>query len=697
MLQRSTLAIAVLAALNFSAQANSSAESADEQLQTNPATEQAKPIERIQVRASGLRRDVVEMAGPVSVLAGDELLQRAEASIGETLKFEPGVHGNYFGQVASSPVIRGLDGARVQVIHNGMGTGDVSREGPDHAITADAITAQQIEVLRGPATLLYGSGAIGGVINVVDNRIPRNALSWPETTVQTRYNTAGSERSLSFAHDSSRESMAFHADGYYRKGNDYRVPTYTSDEGFSANRLDNSWNEHRVVNLGTSHVADWGFVGVSYGNIASEYGLPEGPEDPALAEDGEFIKLNQHRVALAAEYQPQHQRWELLTADIAFTDYDHAEYDDGEPETEFTSKNWELRVSGLYLLPQGWRGILGYHGNFRDYEAVGEEAFTPSTDTDTHALFWLQERNFGNLKGEVGARVERLTQKAPELTDSAGVRAVSDSFNLFSWSVGAVYQLPANQQLTAAFSRAERALAANELYANGVHVGTRSYEIGTAYRVETGGMGTEIFSDTSLSKIERANNIDVGFRGQQQTLSYQVNVFYNDIDNFAYLRNLGFQIADLDAYQYTQQRARLHGAEASVTWQFMANQQVTLMGDIVRARLIDSNDGNSNLPRIPPQRVGGEYQYTANQWVAKVGVHRYAAQNRTANNEDTTAGYTLIDAAVNYNFTWNNNDMMWFAKLQNASNKLAFVHSSFIKDDAPLAARNVTIGLQARF
>ncbi|MCH8500785.1 MAG: TonB-dependent receptor [Aliidiomarina sp.] len=682
----SGVALAVAAVLAVSVQA----QEAEVERTVSAAADE---VERIQVRAAGLRRDVVDMAGPVSVLSGDELVQRAEASIGETLKFEPGVHGNYFGPIASSPVIRGLDGARVQVVHNGMGTGDVSREGPDHAITADAITAQQIEVLRGPATLLYGSGAIGGVINVVDNRIPRSAVTWPETVVQGRFNTAASERSLSFAHDSGSENIAFHADGFYRNGNDYRVPTYTSDDGFSSRRLDNSWSEHQVLNLGTSYVADWGFIGLSYGAIRSEYGLPEGPDDPAEADDGELIKLNQQRFALAAEYQPQHANWDVLTADVAFTDYDHAEYDDGEPETEFTSKAWEVRLSGTYVLPQGWRGIVGYHGAFRDYEAVGEEAFTPSTDTDSQALFWLQERAFGRLTAEFGARVERLTQKAPEVRDSAGVQAIRDSFDLFSWSVGAVYRWREGHQLTSAFSRAERALAANELYANGIHVGTRSYEIGTAYRVN----GDEILEDSSLSKVERANNLDVGMRGDIASVSYQVNLFYNEIDNFAYLRNLGYEIEGLTAYQYTQQKARLHGAEASLTWRFLPNQQVTVMGDVVRARLVEGVAGNSNLPRIPPHRFGAEYRYTANQWVATAGVNRYAAQTRAAANESPTSGYTLFDASVNYNFVWNGHDMMWFAKAQNLTNELAFVHSSFIKDDAPLAGRNLSVGLQARF
>lgn len=656
-------------------------------------TEASQAIEIITVRASGLNRNAVEMAGPVSVLSGDKLTQRAEASIGETLKYEPGVHGNYFGPVASSPVIRGLDGPRVQVVRNGMSTGDVSREGPDHAITADAMTAQQIEVLRGPATLLYGSGAIGGVINVVDNRIPRALSGQSDTLLQGKFNTAASERALSFAHDRSGDSLAFHADGHYRKSTDYRVPRYTNDEGFSSSQLDNSWSEHQTLNIGSSHVADWGFIGLSYGYMSSEYGLPEGPSSPAEEDDGELIKLNQQRVALAAEYQPEHQSWERLTADLAFTDYDHAEYDDGLAETEFTSKAWELRLTGVSLLENGWRGVIGYHGTTRDYEAAGEEAFTPNTDTDSHALFWLQERQFGALKVEAGARVERLVHEAWDVEDTTGIRDIRDPFNLFSWSLGAVYNLNADHQLTAAFSHAERAPIANELYANGVHVGTRSYEIGTAYRVTQEDNDTNITSDPGLSSVERANNLDLGLRGRFADFRYQVNVFYNQINDFAYLRNLGIQIADLDAYQYTQRDATLRGAEAEISWQFMPGQELSLMADTVRARL----DEGGNLPRIPPHRVGAEYRYVANQWVATLGASRYGRQSDVAENEDITQGYTLLEASLNYDFNWQTWDMMWFAKLQNATNRLAFVHSSFIKEEAPLPGRSLSIGLQARF
>lgn len=655
------------------------------------ASEAAAKVERIEVRASGLKREVVEMAGPVSVLSGEELLRRTDVSIGETLKYEVGVHANYYGPVASRPVIRGLDGARVQVVHNGMGTGDVSREGPDHTITADAVTAQQIEVLRGPATLLYGSGAIGGVINVVDNRIPQRVPAQRETILQTRYGTAAGDRSLSFAHDNGQGSLAWHADGSYRKGNDYRVPRYQNDEGDSSQRLQNSWSEHQVLNLGSSYVAEQGFVGVSIGKLKTEYGLPEGPSsEPA---EGEYIKLNQQRLALASEYRPQQSNWQNLNFDLAYTDYDHAEFEADEAGTEFLSKAWELRSSATYELPASWRGILGYHAILRDYQALGDETFTPNTDTDSHALFMLHEKRFGPVKLEFGSRFERLTHQAYELTDDNGSRDLRQQFNLFSWSVGAVYQLQSEQQLTLSYSQAERAPAANELYANGIHIGTRSYEIGVAYQVAEQSSGASILHDAALATAERANNLDLGWRGQFADVRANINLFYNQIDNYAFLANLGFQIAGFDAYQYQQQDARLHGAEASISWQLTPEHQLTVLGDTVVARL----RSGGYLPRVPSFRLGAEYEYRADNWAGQLGLTHYGKQNRLAENETVTAGYTLLEAGLNYYFDWQQHEVMAFAKVQNLTNRLGFVHSSFIKEDAPLPGRQLVLGLRLSF
>ncbi|WP_333607446.1 TonB-dependent receptor [Arsukibacterium sp.] len=674
----------------YAAEPASGTDQQDELLEV-PGSANKPAVERIEVRASGLKRNVVDMAGPVSVLAGEDLLRRTDVSIGETLKYEVGVHANYYGPVASRPVIRGLDGARVQVVHNGMGTGDVSREGPDHTITADAVTAQQIEVLRGPATLLYGSGAIGGVINVVDNRIPQQVPVQSDTIVQSRFATAASERSLSFAHDNGAAQFAWHIDGNVRKGNDYKVPFYQNEDGDSSKRLQNSWSEHQVLNIGTSYIAEQGFIGLSYGVIKTEYGLPEGPGEQE--EEGEYIKLNQQRVSLASEYRPGGSLWQSITADIAFTDYDHAEFEEGEAGTEFLSQALELRTTATYELADSWRGIVGYHGNLRDYQALGDETFTPNTDTDSHALFMLHEKRFGEVKLEFGSRYEQLAHQAYELTDSLGSRDLKQTFNLFSWSFGAVYQLQPNQQLTLSYSQAQRAPAANELYANGIHIGTRSYEIGVGYEVTQNNGAVQIVHNPQLATAEQANNIDLGWRGQFASVSANINLFYNQIDNYAFLANLGFEIADFAAYQYQQQDARLHGMEASVSWQLTPEHQLTLIGDTVVARLRDGG----YLPRVPAYRLGAEYAYRADNWGGQLGLTHYGKQQRLAENETATAGYTVAEAGINYYLNWQQYELTTFVKLQNLSNRLGFVHSSFIKEDAPLPGRQLVLGLRLAF
>ncbi|MCH8538887.1 MAG: TonB-dependent receptor plug domain-containing protein, partial [Alkalimonas sp.] len=231
-------------------------------------------IERMVVSASGLHKYNLDMATPVSVLAGEQLSRRAEPTIGETLKKQPGVHGNYFGPVASSPVIRGLDGPRVRVLNNGLDTGDVSRIGPDHAIMADAMTTEQIEVLRGPATLLYGSGAIGGVVNVVDNRVPRQLRPESDTIIETRYNSVSDEKTVAFNHDGSQNAIAWHIDALHRQSDDYKVPAFTNDEGERAKEIDNSWLDTTSFNAGLSYIGSRGLIGFHAGRTESDYGIP---------------------------------------------------------------------------------------------------------------------------------------------------------------------------------------------------------------------------------------------------------------------------------------------------------------------------------------------------------------------------------------------------------------------------------------
>ena len=684
-------------------------------------------IERIVVAASGIHKYNLEMATPVSVLATEELSRRTEPTLGETLKYEPGVHANYYGPVASSPIIRGLDGPRVRVMNNGLSTGDVSRIGPDHAITADALTAQQIEVLRGPATLLYGSGAIGGVVNVVDNRIPRQLRANSETKLETRYVDVSDEKTVALNHEGSGNNIAWHVDGFNRDTADYEVPRFTNDEGESTNTLENSWTQSKALNAGVSLIGDAGLFGISIGRLESDYGIPgqheehgeeHGGEDTELdehaEEEGVFAKLKQNRLSMAGELYTPFAGVETLAFTAAYTDYQHQEIEDGAPGTTFKNKALESRITLEHEAIAGWHGIVGYHLQHADYQAFGEEAFTPDSDSLSHALFALEEKQFGNLTVQLGGRIERTKHSAGavELGHEAGmVSDLSDTFAALSASAGLVWEFTPGFSWALAVSHSERAPSAAELYSNGAHIATSSYELGLAYELHDG----EIEVSERNVKKETANNVDVTFRSFQGDLTFTYNFFYNKVGDYLYLSNTGLTMEDLEAghsdaediheeeghagddsfplYQYQQQDATLYGMEFEARYKLNNAQSLNVFFDAVRAKL----DGGDYLPRIPPYKTGVGYQYNGLSWSADIGVTHYARQDKVAVNESTTKGYTLVDANINYDFNLAKVDMTAFLRATNLTNELGFVHSSFIKEDAPLPGRALTLGIRAMF
>jgi iron complex outermembrane receptor protein len=694
-------------------------------------------IERIKVSASGLHHYDLEMAHPVSVLSGEQLALKTEPTIGETLKSLPGVHSNYYGPVAASPVIRGLDGPRVKLLSNGLDTGDVSRVGPDHAITADAITTEQIEVLRGPSTLLYGSGAIGGVVNIVDNRIPRQ-LRAPQTVLDSRYNSVSDEKSIALTHDGSADQLAWHFDGFDRQSNNYDVPTFTNDEGETSEQLENSWLDNQSLNGGLSWVGSQGLFGVTVGHIDSNYGIPghhahgeeheEDHDEAEHAEEGVYAAVKQDRVGIAGEIYSPLAGIETLSFNGAYTDYQHVEMEADVAGTTFKNKSFENRITVEHADIAGWHGLVGIHQQSSDYQAFGEEAFTPNSISDSYALFLLEEKSFGEVTAQLGARVERTKHRADSIAfihdheedhEEGHEEEHEDEqtkdfakFNAASVSAGLVWNFVPGYQWAASLSRSERAPSAAEIYANGAHIATSSYELGLAYQLDDDG---DILLNTNSMPTEVANNIDIGFRKIEGDLTFSYNFFFNQIDNFLYQANTGLTMEDLvehdhddhaedeedhdhahgdfDIYQYQQRDVRMYGLEFALAYQIDAAQQVSLFADSVRARLKDGSD----LPRIPPIKAGVEYQYQAQQWSANLGATYYASQNKVSAYETETASYTSVDASVSYFFDLSSVDMTAFVKATNLTDKLGFVHSSFIKEDAPLPGRAITLGVTARF
>ena len=694
-------------------------------------------LERMTVSASGLHHYDLEMAHPVSVMSGEDLSRHTEATIGETLKTLPGVHSNYYGPVAASPVIRGLDGPRVKLLSNGMDTGDVSRVGPDHAISADAITTEQIEVLRGPATLLYGSGAIGGVVNIVDNRIPRQLRS-PQTVLDARLNNVADEKTYALAHDGAIDQFAWHLDGFDRSSNNYEVPEFINDEGEKLKVLENSALDNQAFNLGASWVGSQGLFGVAVGRIKSQYGIPghhaheheheEEAADEHAQEEGVYADLDQDRLSYAGELYSPVKGIETLSLSGAYTDYQHIEMDAGLPGTTFKNKSFENRFSAEHSDLLGWHGLVGVHYQHNDYKAFGEEAFTPDAKTSSLALFVLEERTFGEFAAQLGARLERSKHDAGALElehghedEHGGEEEHAEDadnsfakFNAVSVSAGLVWNFQPGYQWSFSASRSERAPSSAEIYANGAHIATRSYELGLAYQLDDDG---EVGFYNGEIERETANNFDLGFRKVDGDFTFSYNFFYNQIDDYLYLANTGLGMEDLaahhdhddhaaedeshdehnhgdfDVYQYQQRDVQMYGAEFAMSYQLDTAQQVSLFADMVRAELKSGGD----LPRIPPLKAGVEYQYQAQQWSAVVGGTYYARQDKVSAYENETAAYTSFDASLNYYFNLQSVDLTAFLKGTNLTDKLGYVHSSFIKADAPLPGRAITLGITAKF
>lgn len=682
-------------------------------------------IEHLRVSAAGLHHYDLEMAQPASVLSGEALQRRQEPTIGETLKFTPGVHSNYYGPVASAPVIRGLDGPRVKVLSNGLDSADVSRVGPDHAISADAITTEQIEVLRGPATLLYGSGAIGGVVNLVDNRIPRQMRS-PQTVIDTKFNSVSDETTAALAHDGSQGEFAWHLDGYDRQSNNFDTPTFTNDEGETLSQIANSQLDNQAFNLGGSWVTQDGLIGVSYGRINSQYGIPghhhHGEEEVATegphADEGVYADLTQNRYGLAAEWYSPVKGIEAISLQSAYNDYQHAEVEGGVPGTRFENDSLENRLSIEHSDFLGWHGLVGWHQQQNDFAASGEEAFTPATDTNTNALFILEEKSFGELQWQLGARLERVSHDpvSSELTLPHDAEDEHEELVLTKYSAtaasvssGLVWQFVPGYQWSLQLSHSSRAPGASEIFANGLHIATQGYELGLGYELAEDG---DIHFHPDAVTKEVANNIDLGFAKTKGDLTFSYNFFLNEVDDFIYQANTGLTMAQLHAheaeegeadddhahddfnvYQYRQADARLYGAEFALTWRFAPAQQLEFFADSVRAELKSGGD----LPRTPPMKAGVSYQYQGENWSGQFGVTHYAKQDKIAVDETVTAGYTLVDANVSYDFDLSALDLTAYLKATNLTDKLGFVHSSFVKEDVPLPGRSLALGLTARF
>ncbi|UXI67084.1 TonB-dependent receptor [Tahibacter amnicola] len=661
-MKRSLLALAMAASFSSALQAETAADAATDK---PPRDHAAHQLDAVQVTAMPIQQDAETVIAPVSVLSGAELDDAKAATLGETVAREAGVQTTFFGAGVGRPVIRGMEGARVGVLSNGSGSGDVSTVSQDHAVAIDPFLADQIEILKGPATLLYGSGAIGGAVNVVDGRI---AERLPERAVsgraELRGNSNTNERSGMARLDVTAGDFVLHADGVHRETDDYDGPDGT---------VPNSALTTKAGSFGASWIGTHGFIGVSVSRFLNRYGNPAEPGDPATGEPGVTLDLDQTRHDLRAAWHLDESPLESVRVDFGHTDYSHTEFEGDEVGTVFLNTANEGRVELIQRELDGWRGAFGAQFLRRDFQAIGEEAFVPHTLTRSFGLFALQQREWSRLKVDFGARAEKYK------TDPQG--PLQREFSPVSFSAGLAFEISEPWHVQLNLDRAQRAPAEEELFANGPHVATDSFEIGLPD-----------------ARKETSSQVELGLHYHSDFVSAKVSGYINRFDDFIYLANTGEVEDELPVRQWSQDDARFRGVEADATFELGeaagGHYDWRVWGDLVRARL----DDGTPLPRIAPARLGTELKWSADAWRASLGIVRYRKQDRTAPLETPTDGFTLVNAHVSYTLeTGDTTSWEIFADGTNLGNQEARLSTSYIKDAVPLPGRAISFGVRAFF
>lgn len=646
------------------------------------------------VQANSLELGADEMTTPVTVLEGEELRARSAATLGETLEGQAGTTATHFGAGASRPVIRGMDGPRVRVLSHGSEVMDASTISQDHAVTVEPLLARQIEILRGPSGLAYGGGAIGGVVNVLDDKIPtRVPARGVEGHVELRAGSAAREGAGAFAVTAGSGNFAIHAEGLKRDANDYRVGSGWS----GGSKVEGSDNQTQTGSLGVSWIGDRGYLGLAYTGQRNAYGLPGHSHDfeDCHTHDGELhcgthgdeedghdheeehghgvprVDLRSDRWDLRGEYLDPFAGFSRVRFSAGLTDYRHDEKEGGTVATRFRNKAKDGRLELQHQPLAGWRGVLGLQSSVRDFSALGEEAYVQPTITRRHALFLLEEKRIGDWRLEGALRHEWQDIEVEGALPDRSHRGTSIS-------LGANWRFAPQYSLGLSLTRAQRLPTAEELYADGLHTASATYERGNS----------ELQRETS-------RNIDLSLRKTAGETTFSVSVYHNRITDYIYANTLD-ELNGLQLIEYAQGDAVFTGMEASLRQQLGRNFGLTLFGDYVRGRL--ERQGGESLPRIPAARLGTRLDARwGEHWRGEAELYRVARQDRVASYESETPGYNMFNLRLSYGTKLNGLPAEFYLKGENLTDQLAYAHTSFIKNVAPLAGRNITLGLRVSF
>ncbi len=672
-----------------------------------------------EIVVTGVRQ--LDILAGTSVLSGEELQRDVRGQIGETLTRLPGVSATSFSPGASRPVLRGFQGERVRVLTDGIGSIDVSSTSADHAVTIDPLTAERVEVLHGPAVLLFGSQAIGGAVTVIDRRIPRSV---PEEGVHGDVlgvlGSAAEERSIGGAFDFALGSgFVAHVDGTLRKSDDLRTGGFVlspelreeqfeiaeeeleeghPDEAAEAlelanlrGEIPNSATEQQTVGIGLALIRDSFNIGGSISRFESNYGVPsrpgaghghheeEGVEESDGGEDKEeehgeapvTIDLKQTRYDLRGGYEFGSGFFESARLRMGAANYEHTEFEGEEVGTVFKSDGVEGRLEFAQREQGGWTGASGVQYFTRDFAAIGPEAFVPPNESRQLGLFTLQEIDLGRVGLEAAARYERSRAEAHTL-------GLERTFNAFSAALGASYEVDPRVRVGLNLSRSERAPAAEELFANGPHIATQAFEIG----------------DPNLD-TEKSIGAEAYVRVEKTGFEFNVTGFANRFNDFIYQEETGFEEDELPVFQHRQADATFYGFEAEASARLFEAGGFRFVADAVADYVRATIKGGGPVPRIPPLRLLGGLEAQSDQVDGRVEVEWVNEQDRVAEFENPTDGFTLFNASLAWRPWGKAREASLVLSANNIFDVEARRHASFTKDFVPLGGRDIR--LSARF
>ena len=635
-----------------------------------------------------------------TVLTGVDLTREIRTTIGDTLSRQPGVSSTSFGPNASRPVLRGFQGERVRVLTDGIGSIDVSNTSVDHAVVINPLTAERIEILRGPSALLFGSSAIGGVVNVLSSRIPRRV---PDEAIHIdaigTYGTASDERSGTAKVDVPIGSnFVVHFDGGYTKTDDLRTGGFILTPALRAQALasadpdiqdladlkgdlPNSAARTWEVAGGAAYIDEGGSLGFSVSRYDSLYAVPVRYSlDPAVEAEEVRLDVKQTRADVRAEVNTGDGFLEKIRFRAGQANYRHSEIEDtGEIATTFLNNSIESRLELVQNDKSGWRGASGVQYSVRDFNVIGEEAFVPKNTTSQIGVFTLQEVTSGSLKVEGGARFENTKTRA-FASDQIGNPDIRRTFNAYSGSIGASFELASDIRLGLNFAHTERAPAAEELYANGPHAGTQAFEIG----------------DPTFNK-EISNGVEATLRGKGEGYSFGASAYYTKFRNYIYEVQTGDIEDDLPVFQFLQAGARYYGFEVEGSFKLATIGSFSIvadgLADLVRARI----SGAGPAPRIPPLRLLGGLEAQSDVVQARVEAEWSDDQGRVTGFETPTEGYTFVNASLSFKPFGADNNTSILVSANNIFDVEARRHASFLKDFAPLAGRDFRVTARVTF